>query len=248
MADPILNALDLPFTEAIAFFRQKLRVPTERWDDLWQTAHTHGFMVAGAASDDLLADFQTELRKALEQGTTQAEFRAAFDTIVEKHGWAYNGTPGWRSEIIYQTNMAMAFAAGRYAQQTDPAVVEHFPYFTYRHSGSSHPRLQHLAWDGITLPWNDPFWDTHYAPNGWRCGCRILSTSREGLARMGKSGPDKAPKVVTVPWRDSRGTIHMVPEGISPGFAYNPGRAWIEGPQAMPVSGPGWKPVGDTPR
>jgi len=32
----------LPFEEQIAFFRQKLNIPTARWDDLWQEAHDTG--------------------------------------------------------------------------------------------------------------------------------------------------------------------------------------------------------------
>ena len=245
MAD-IVSAIDLPFTEAIDFFKQKIRVPTEHWTDLWETAHSHGFMVAGAASDDLLADFQKEIAKALETGTTLAEFRTAFDDIVEKHGWAYNGTPGWRSQIIYETNLMTAYSAGRYAQLTDPDVTAHFPYWTYRHSGSRHPRLEHLAWNGLTLKADDPFWSSHYPPNGWRCGCRVAATSEASLGRMGKDGPDKAPPIETVPWRNpNTGAVHQVPNGIDPGFAYNPGKAWLEGPKALPVSGPNWRPVGD---
>ena len=57
-------------------------------------------MVAGAASDALLTDFQDALRKALEHGTTLAEFRRDFYRIVEKHGWEYNGSRNWRSRIM----------------------------------------------------------------------------------------------------------------------------------------------------
>ncbi len=246
MADTVLEALDLPFQEAVDFFRQKVRVPTARWDDLWQTAHDHGFMVAGAAKDDLLADFQKEIAKALEEGTTLADFRKSFDAIVERHGWSYNGSPGWRSQIIYETNLSTAYSAGRYAQLTDPDVKAHFPYWTYVHSGSSHPRKQHLSWSGLTLRADDAFWRAHYPPNGWRCGCRVSATSDDGLRRMGKTEPDKAPPAETRPWQDSRGKIHQVPVGIDPGFAYSPGRAWQEGAKALPVSGPNWRPVGGT--
>ena len=246
MADTILEALDLPFREAVDFFRQKVRVPTERWDDIWETAHDHGFAVAGAAKVDHLAQLNKQNAKSMEQRKTLAEFRAAFDAIVERHGWSYNGTPGWRSRIIYETNLSTAYSAGRYAQLTDPDVQVHFPYWTYVHSGSAHPRRQHLAWNGLTLRADDAFWRAHYPPNGWRCGCRVSATSDDGLRRMGKTAPDKAPPAETVPWRDSRGNVHQVPKGIDPGFAYSPGAAWQEGAKALPVAGPNWRPVGDT--
>ncbi|MGH8326616.1 MAG: phage minor head protein, partial [Steroidobacteraceae bacterium] len=167
---------------------------------------------------------------------TLQEFRRDFDTIVERHGWAYNGTPGWRSRIIYETNLSSAYSAGRYAQLTDPSTLAVFPYWTYNHGDSVHPRPMHLSWNGITLHADDPWWDTHYTPNGWRCSCYITATSRRGLARMGKSVPDTAPALDAVPWRNPHtGTVHMVPKGIDPGFDYNPGKAWLHGGQEMPV-------------
>ena len=238
------EALSLPFEEAIDFFKDKARVPSAHWTDVWRTAHSHSFMVAGAASDALLGDFQDALKKALEKGTTLAEFRRDFDTIVARHGWAYNGTPGWRSRIIYETNLSTAYSAGRYAQLTEPGTLEAFPYWQYIHSGSSHPRLQHLAWNGLVLRADDPFWHTHYPPNGWRCGCRVAPVSGRGLARMGKSNPDQAPPIETRPWRNPRtGAVHQVPVGIDPGFDYNPGLAWERGGKAIPVSSPSLKPV-----
>jgi len=248
MADPTVEAIDLPFEEAIDFFRQKARVPTDHWTDVWRTAHSRAFMVAGAATDELLQDFQDAIQQALDNGTTLETFREQFDDIVEKHGWSYNGTPGWRSRIIYETNLSTAYSAGRYAQLTDPDVLQAFPYWTYMHGDSQHPRQWHLAWNGTTLRADDPWWSTHYTPNGWRCSCRISATSQAGLARMGKSGPDTAPPVQYRQWRNPHtGQVHQVPVGIDPGFDYNPGQAWQQGGQVMPVHTPNLRPVGKEP-
>ena len=231
MSGEDVRAIDLPFDEAIAFFRQKGNVKTERWTDVWREAHSRSFMVAGAATDDLVQDFRDAVDKAISQGTTLAEFRKDFDAIVEKHGWVHNGSAGWRSRVIYETNLAGAYSAGRYKQQIDPDVTAMYPFFTYRHGGSLHPRVQHLAWDGITLRCDDPFWDTHYAPNGWRCSCYITSTSHADLRRMGKTGPDQAPEVKYRTWVDKKtGEHHQVPDGIDLGFDYNPGKAWLQAP------------------
>ena len=240
------EAIGLPFDEAIDYFRQKVRLPTAHWDDLWKEAHARGFMVAGAANDALLSDFQQAIQKAISHGTTLAELRRDFDRIVKTHGWEHTGTPGWRAQIIYETNLSMAYSAGRYAQQTDPDVLKHFPYWQYRHSGSRHPRLMHLAWDGLTLAADDPWWDTHYPPNGWHCGCRVSIVSRGGLRRMGKDRPDTAPPLVTKPWTNKRtGEVTQVAAGIDPGFDYNPGKAWKQGRAAdLPVRAPAMRPVG----
>jgi uncharacterized protein with gpF-like domain len=160
---------NLPFDEAIDFFQKKINVPTLKWDDLWKGEHAKGFMVAGAYKDDLLGDFRDAVDKAISQGTTLADFRKDFDAIVQRYGWSYHGSRNWRSELIYSTNIRTAYAAGRYQQQMDPDVLAQRPYWLYKHGDSRVPRPEHLAWDGLVLPADDPWWNTHYPPNGWGC-------------------------------------------------------------------------------
>lgn len=225
MADPF----ELPFLEAIRFFRQKVRIPTARWDELQTGAHRKAFTVAGALTDDLLADFQAEIAKALEEGTGYSDFQKRFREIVRDRGWVHKGKAGWRSQVIWQTNMSTAYHAGRYAQMTDPDVLSYRPYWRYRHGGSRHPRPEHLRWDGLVLPADDPWWSTHYPPNGWGCRCYVEALSERDLARIGKAGPDKAPEEPVRRVRDRvTGDVSEVPWGIDPGWAYSPGRAWLE--------------------
>ncbi len=63
MADAIVQALDQPFEEALRFFRQKASVTTRTWTDVYAAAHSHAFMVAGAATDAIVADFRAEIEK-----------------------------------------------------------------------------------------------------------------------------------------------------------------------------------------
>lgn len=223
------SAIDLPFAEAIYFFRSKTSVPTKSWRDVWDAAHSKMFMVAGANSVALVDDFKASIARALEQGTTLEEFRRDFDGIVKTHGWSYKGEKGWRTRTIFETNLRTAYAAGRYAQTTRPETLEAFPFWQYHHSGAIHPRLQHKNWDGICLSADDPFWKTAYPPNGFGCGCFVTPVSRSGLKRLGKSAPDTAPDL------DQLGTDQ--PLGVDPSFAYNPGEAWLKqtapGPKAV---------------
>lgn len=76
-------------------------------------------VVAGAMKLDLLADLKAAVVKGLTQGTTLAEFRKDFDTIVAKHGWTGSGSEAgvaWRTRLIYETNLRTAWQAGRWAQ------------------------------------------------------------------------------------------------------------------------------------
>lgn len=220
-----LEPVGLAFDEAIEFFRQKINIPTARWNDLWQGMHARGFMVAGAMKEDLLCDFRTAIDKAISQGTTLAEFQKDFDQAVARHGWNYNGSREWRTRVIFETNLMQAYNTGRYQQMDDPEVRASRPYLQYRHGDSMNPRPEHLAWHGLVLPADDPWWDTHRPQNGWGCKCSVFALSEQDLGRLGKSGPDTAPEQRFYTWTDRvTGITRQVPEGIDPGFDYDPGR------------------------
>ena len=219
---------DLPFAEAIAYFRQKLSIPTATWTGLWKGEHARAFTIAGALRDDLLADFRTAIDTALADGRTLADFRREFDRLVSRYGWSYNGGRGWRTRVIFETNLRTAHQAGRYAQMKDPDVARYRPYWRYRHGDSRQPRPHHLAWDGLVLAADDPFWQTHYPPNGWGCKCFVEALSERQIQALGKTGPDRAPAMETYQWTDRQsGAVHTIPTGIDPGWDYNVGEQWL---------------------
>ena len=234
---------EFQFSQAIDFYRNKIKLPTSGWTDIWQEQHSHAFVVAGASHDALVEDFYNAIQKAKWEGGGYDEFRTRFDEIVAKHGWAHNGTPGWRSRVIYDTNITQAYNAGRYKQMV--ALKEFRPYWQYRHTSIEHPRLTHKAWDGLILPADDAWWNTHMPQNGWGCKCRVDSLSRfeaqQEWNKAGKTGPDTAPPIE---WEDrvvgkngSNPRTVSVPKGIDPGFAYNPGKAWLEPHTVPPLQG-----------
>ncbi|WP_429885371.1 phage minor head protein [Geoalkalibacter halelectricus] len=216
----------LPFAEQIAFFRQKYPQLTAAWTDVYAAEHDHAFMVAGAAKADLLNDFRQAIDRAIAEGGTIERFRKDFDGIVDKHGWSYQGGRNWRTRVIFETNLRQSYHAGREAQMADPELKRRRPYALYRHGGSADPRPEHLAWDGLVLPVDDPWWDTHSPQNGWGCNCKKFMVGERDIERMGlKVG--SAPPVVweerVVGVRGPSPRAVRVPKGIDPGFEYRPG-------------------------
>ncbi len=187
--------------------RMANQVQTKSWRDMLHAQHDKAFTVAGAMQADLLADLAKAVDDSISKGLGLQYFRKQFDQIVEQYGWAYKGERRWRTRVIYGTNMRVSYAAGRLVQLRDPELQKLAPFWMYRHSGAEHPRLQHKAWDKLTLPANDPWFKTHYPPNGWGCGCRVLAVSARDIARIG-------------------GRIEIPPEGtdgIDEGWDYMPG-------------------------
>ena len=227
MAD-LRATLRQPFAEQVAAFRLRLAdlVPTARWDDLAGAQHDRAFMVAGATKADLLADLAAAVEKAISEGTTLETFRRDFRAIVERrgwHGWTGEGTAkgeAWRMRVIYRTNLATSYAAGRHAQLVEGG----YAFWVYFHGGSLEPRPQHLGWDGVALPPDHPVWATHYPPNGWGCSCYVSGArSPEGVRRVGGDPDKRLPEGWQAPTPKTG-----VPEGIDRGWDHAPGASVAE--------------------
>ncbi|PHR68494.1 PBECR2 nuclease fold domain-containing protein [Alcanivorax sp.] len=237
---PSVNYGSVPFQEQILFFRRKLNIPTESWTDIYGQEHDWAFMVAGANRDAIVADFREAVEKAIAGGGTLEEFRKDFDKIVARHGWDYNGGRAWRSRTIFETNLFSSYSAGRYEQLE--AAKDALPYRQYHHSDAvEHPRPEHLAWDGLILRADDPWWDTHTPINAWGCQCYVTGLTEDDLREMGKDGPDEAPgmeweeKIIGQRSADGPRTVR-VPAGIDPGFEHAPGRSRLK--SAVPPEKP----------
>ena len=177
------EGVPVEFREAIDYFTAKVKLPTNAWTDLWQEQHTKAFVVAGAVKRELLEDFNTAIASALKNGTTLADFRKDFDSIVKKHGWTYKGNRGWRSRVIFETNMRTAYAAGRWQQIERTKKLR--PYLEYVDAGDDRVRPKHRAWNGLVYPVDHEFWLTHYPPNDWGCRCRVKTLSERDVRKRG---------------------------------------------------------------
>ena len=179
-----------PFAEQLAFFLAKLNIPVADWRDLPGGYKDAAFYVTGAMKVDLIADLRAAVDQVIAEGKGLDWFVAQFDAIVEKSGWASTNAKfndpayrDWRARIVYQTNMSTSYAAGRYEQLTHPDLLARAPYWMYRHSDAvAHPRKWHLAWNRVTKLSTDPWWQTHYTPNGWGCRCYVIAMSRDDPA------------------------------------------------------------------
>lgn len=232
------------FREQIDFLTQKRPKPTRVWTDAMQGDHDRAFVVAGATNMAMLEEFHAAVTEAARTYDIGA-FGQEFDRIVEKYGWSYNGGRNWRVRTIFETNIRTSYMAGRLLQMRDPDVVKSFPYWQYRHADTrvpQNPRAEHVRWDNMVLDWDDPWWDIHFPPNDWQCSCGVRNLTRRQLARLGKSGPDKAPAIIRKPYtHKSSGETVMLPEGVGYGWDYMPGNLWERGlvPSALIDEGGG---------
>lgn len=233
----IRAAFGLAPEEAVAFFRQKgYRVGFDH-RDVWQREHQAAFTVAKAMQLDLLRDIREQLDAALELGTTLQTFIEDLRPSLVKRGWwgaAQMTDPvtgerklvqlgsARRLKVIYDTNLRTAHAEGQWARIQDTKAA--LPYLMYDHTPSAHERPEHKAWDGLVLPADDPWWQSHYPVKAWGCKCRVIQLGPRQVERMGR-GVGKAPADTMVSHTNKRtGETQLVPAGIDPAFHYPTGQ------------------------
>lgn len=90
-----------------------------------------------------------------------------------------------RLDNIFRTNIQAAYSRGRYQQQINNSVNR--PYWMYDAINDSRVRPAHLAMDNTILHYTDPWWKTHYTPNGYQCRCTIVSLTETQARKRGIS-------------------------------------------------------------
>lgn len=233
-----------PPADALEWFRAKGVQPGFDYRDVWQSEHAQAFTVAKAMRIDVLTTIRTAFDEALSEGKTLQQFRAELTPTLQRLGWwgrsdeidpatgnivdVQLGSPR-RLKTIYRTNMRTARAAGQW-QRIERRSITH-PYLVYELGPSEQHRVQHVGWAGLILPADDPFWSTHYPPNGWGCKCRVRQITKREKDRLMETGrySDTAPPIRTTEYINERtGEAIQVPNGIDPGWDYNPGQARSE--------------------
>ena len=157
---------DLPPQDAIDYFKAKKIVSKKVLNQLSREAQQSAFTVGGVYNDDVLRGFKDELDLALKEGRTQQETVKRFKSILDGAGHKQLGE--YHLETIFRANMGTAHGVGR--RQAMEAVTDVLPFWEYRGARDDRERKTHWSLEGIILPANHPFWNTHYGP--WEFGCR----------------------------------------------------------------------------
>jgi SPP1 gp7 family putative phage head morphogenesis protein len=174
--------------EALEYFRKKKLAPDLDLAEVWGEEHDLAFTVAGVADEDLLAELQRAIDKAIEKGVTFREFANQLDEVLVTLGWARpdKASPPRRLKTVYETNMRVARAAGQWDRITRTAENGR-AYLEYSLGPAVHHRPEHEAWAGTVLRYDDAWWSSHFPPNGYGCKCRVRQISDREAERKGIS-------------------------------------------------------------
>ncbi len=199
-------SFDITPQDAIDYLKKRRKTELSwHWSDVQKQEHMRAFTVAKMTSATLLDDVRKSLDKAMAEGQSFQEWRK--DIIPKLQGVWLGKTYGdlWdgmtpaeqagktpptpeerdrvikasRLETIFRTNMFNAYAAGRYRQLKEDADI--YPYWRYVTAKDSAVRPAHRALEGKVFKADDPFWSTHYPPNGFNCRCIVEAVDEYDL-------------------------------------------------------------------
>lgn len=241
--------------EALAYIKNKTLKVSFSYKDVWHEEHATAFTVAKAMQVDVLSDMKKAVEKAIEDGQSFEHFKKNIKPILQQKGWwgkkdmvdpvtgeivtAQLGSDR-RLKTIYNVNLRSAYQKGQY----DATMASDLhPYLMYCVGNSKRHREQHLAWNGLILPKDDPWWDAHLPPNGYGCKCYTRAVTEVRKKRYERDGIQVPPRAdgsgggvikvrTTRPveeyrtyYNERKGTIERVPKGVHPSFNWNQGKS-----------------------
>jgi uncharacterized protein with gpF-like domain len=192
---------------ATAYIKNKKLTPAFSYKDVWKEEHAVGFTVAKALQLDVLTDLHNAVINAVEHGQSFDTFKKNIKPLLQQKGWwgkkemidpltgaAVNAQLGSdrRLKTIFRVNTRSAYQKGQYERAMESVI---HPYFMYRIGPSANHREDHVAWDGLILPKTDPFWDSHFPPNGWGCKCYTRAVTETKKKEYEQGGIPTAPCV-----------------------------------------------------
>jgi hypothetical protein len=246
---------DIVPREALAYLKNKNLKAGFSYKDVWNEEHATAFTVAKAMQLDVLSDLHTAVVDAMEKGQSFESFKKNITPLLQQKGWwgkkemtdpltgkTVNAQLGSdrRLKTIYRVNMRSAYQKGQYDRTMASDI---HPYLMYRIGPSVNHREDHQSWDGLILPKDDPFWDSHFPPNGWGCKCYTRAVTEVRKKQYEENGIPTAPRLDgtgggNVPaktqappvkyktyFNERKGTVEQVPEGVDPAFNWNQGKA-----------------------
>ena len=174
------------YVEALKYARSRNVVLPEEFYLLDLKTRHYSATVSRLASIDQIKTVLELVNKSTEDGSTFDEFKK----LIAKEGIELSDH---HLANIYRTNMQMAYAHGRWAQQQ--ANKESRPYLMYVAINDSRVRPTHLKLNNIIRHIDDPFWTLYYPPWDFMCRCHVIALTKKQAEKYGITSDEDLPEV-----------------------------------------------------
>ena len=207
------------YDSALRFVHERLNLTPENTAAIAGAYGNEAARVTRQASAAVERSAQRAVRDIVSEGMHVNEGIARLRQSMDAAG--IPADKPWILETLVRTNIQMAYSAGRFQANQDPAIDAILWGYEYVTVGDDRVRPEHAALEGVRLAKDSPRLDPIWPPNGWQCRCTMLEIYVDDpAAQRTESYPD-GPVEVNVD-----GTPVTVIPGPDKGFAFNPGRVF----------------------
>lgn len=181
------------FEQAVDWFTDQVPVTDEMFKKMRGKYRRRAFHIAGVNDLEVVTQAWEAVSDALAKGETLADFKTRLGDELQD---AWGEDNGYRLDTIFRTNVQSAYNAGRYRQQTDPAVLSLRPYWKFSTVLDTRTSTYCTGCQGVILPASDPWWETHQPPLHFNCRSTLISLTEAQAVQRGISpnGPDVTPQ------------------------------------------------------
>ena len=207
------------FNKAIAFLKARADLTDDELRGLRDQFDANALTVLHTAEAAAEAKLQAAIVESVQEGVHVREGVKKLRSAFEAAGLEPSNS--FQLETIFRTQTQLAYNAGRWTADQDPAIQEILWGYEYNTVGDDRVRPAHAALDGFRAAKGDPIWTTLWPPNGFNCRCTTIRifTDDPWPERVTKLPPT----TIDVDGKD-------VKVGPDKGFAFNAGTA-IRAPQ-----------------
>ncbi|WP_151869776.1 phage minor head protein [Acinetobacter sp. TUM15509] len=177
---------NMTLLQALVYARARNVVLPAEYYLLDLNSRQYASTVSGLASLDQIKSVLNAVYKTVETGGTFQDFQ----NLVEADGINLSEA---QLDNVFRTNTQNAYAHGKWLHQQ--CNKEKRPYLEYMAINDSRVRPSHLALDGVIRHIDDPFWQTYYPPNGYRCRCTTRALTERQAQSKGVTPDDELPSI-----------------------------------------------------
>ena len=177
--EPDDTFLNMPFTEAIEYFKRRFPDESDKVDELLAAYVRSGDKNTRLLKKYLAEHTQARLLATLEEGGdfrsfAQSVAQGSADLGIEPPSHGYLST-------VFRTQVHSAYGAGRFEQITNDVVIQAKPFVEYRTAGDSSVRDSHKKLDGLQFSSSSKVWHKIAPPNGFNCRCSVVTLDESDM-------------------------------------------------------------------
>ena len=185
----------VPHQEASDFIKNKPAVSRAVFEQMLPEVRARTFLISGMVPLDLAQKLRDRIAEIPAGGDWESAKRDIADSLSPF--LAVEGQPAEetqaaaerRAELLLRTHGYQAYSAAQYNVMERQKDV--FPYWRYQTAQDDRVRDSHAALEGVVLPANDPFWQTHFPPWDFNCRCTVVPLSDADVAEIAQEDQSK---------------------------------------------------------